>query len=99
MRRVGICLLLVLAWLQTLPPAGAVDYERDVKPILRQHCYNCHGALRQNGGLRLDHISFIREGGDRGTTLAATGKESLLVRALQPGEDSSRGDMERMPRE
>jgi cytochrome c553 len=99
MRHLGACLLLLLSWLLAPVPARAVDYLRDVKPILRQHCYNCHGALRQNGGLRLDHISFIREGGDRGTALAATGKESLLVRALQAGEDSSRGDMERMPRE
>ena len=29
-----------------------VDYVRDVKPILKERCYACHGALKQESGLR-----------------------------------------------
>src|SRR5579862_2817177 len=37
-----------------------VDFDRDVMPILSQHCYKCHGpdAAQAAGGLRLD--SFAR---------------------------------------
>jgi ankyrin repeat protein len=31
-----------------------VDFARDVQPILRDHCYECHGASQQMRGLRLD---------------------------------------------
>jgi ankyrin repeat protein len=31
-----------------------VDFARDVQPILRQHCFECHGPSQQMRGLRLD---------------------------------------------
>ncbi len=31
-----------------------VDFERDVQPILREHCLGCHGPSQQMRGLRLD---------------------------------------------
>jgi hypothetical protein len=38
------------------PPAAAVDFARDVQPILAQHCYTCHGPddAKRKGELRLD---------------------------------------------
>ena len=46
-------LLLVLTALQ---PAVAAepDYDREVKPILRAHCFRCHGVRKQEADLRLD---------------------------------------------
>ena len=41
-------------------PARAVDYVREVKPILVAHCYACHGALQQKAGLRLDSVALVR---------------------------------------
>lgn len=40
-------------------PLGAqapakVDFARDIQPLLREHCYECHGPARQMKGLRLD---------------------------------------------
>lgn len=48
------------------PPAHAdeVDFVRDVRPILEQHCYSCHGADKQKSGLRLDIKSEAFKGGD-----------------------------------
>src|SRR5258708_11530540 len=31
-----------------------VDFARDVQPILRNHCIECHGPSQQMRGLRLD---------------------------------------------
>lgn len=34
--------------------AEAVDYRKDVRPVLQERCYACHGALAQKGKLRVD---------------------------------------------
>src|SRR5947209_17542693 len=31
-----------------------VDFARDVQPVLREHCLECHGPSQQMRGLRLD---------------------------------------------
>lgn len=54
----------VLAWAAL--PAGAVDYAKEIKPLLKSHCYACHGGLKQKGGLRLDTVDAIKHGGDSG---------------------------------
>ncbi|MBA4065823.1 MAG: hypothetical protein C0501_19310 [Isosphaera sp.] len=51
MRPIPFILLLVPS---TAPAADPVDYSRDVKPLLRERCYACHGALAQKAKLRLD---------------------------------------------
>lgn len=33
---------------------GAVDFHREIKPILEAKCYNCHQGAKGKGGLRLD---------------------------------------------
>ncbi|MEO6739790.1 MAG: c-type cytochrome domain-containing protein, partial [Chthoniobacteraceae bacterium] len=59
-------------------------FENDVRPLLANRCYECHGEKKKKGSLRLDHISFITKGGDSGPALVA-GKpdESLLVKAIR----------------
>ena len=55
----------------------------DVKPVLRNRCFSCHGAVRQKAGLRLDAASLIRKGGKHGPALVpGKSAESLLVRAV-----------------
>lgn len=44
-------------------------FERDVRPVLIERCGSCHGPETQRASLRLDHISFIREGGLSGPAL------------------------------
>src|SRR5262245_56221232 len=31
-----------------------VEFNRDIRPILSDKCYKCHGPATQKGGLRLD---------------------------------------------
>ena len=61
--------LLLVAFVATPALAQDVDYTRDVKPILKERCYACHAALKQESGLRLDTASFIRKGGDGGLVI------------------------------
>ena len=39
-------------------------FENEVRPLLAGNCYTCHAEEKQKGGLRLDHISWIKKGGD-----------------------------------
>ncbi|MCA9009118.1 MAG: DUF1549 domain-containing protein, partial [Planctomycetaceae bacterium] len=72
-----------------------VDYLRDVKPILQHRCYACHGALKQEAGLRLDTGELIRRGGDNGSTTRSEAAETaLLIHRITATDDS-----ERMPPE
>ena len=40
-----------------------VDFQRDVQPIFRQHCYSCHGPSAHENGLRLDRRADAMRGG------------------------------------
>ena len=63
--------------------ATEVDYLRDVKPILTQHCVRCHGETKVEAGLRVDTAAAIREGGDSGSALRPRdGGESLLLQVI-----------------
>ncbi len=68
-----------------IPPAAArpVDFERDVKPILAQHCVKCHDGKKASGGLRLDVKEKALAGGGKGVVIKpGEGAESLLVRSV-----------------
>ncbi|MCX6954788.1 MAG: PSD1 and planctomycete cytochrome C domain-containing protein [Verrucomicrobia bacterium] len=74
--------------------AAPVDYVREVKPILSQYCYRCHGSSQQKSGMRADTAAFLLQGGDSGPSLVA-GKsaESLIVKTILGTHD----DISRMP--
>ena len=59
-------------------------FETRVRPLLVKHCVECHGAKKQEGGLRLDSRSGWMRGGDRGTAIMAGQPEnSLLIQAIR----------------
>lgn len=66
-----------------LSPDALKFFETDVRPLLALHCYKCHGAEKQKGGLRLDHVSTMLSGGESGAAVVP-GKpdESLLIEAV-----------------
>ncbi len=59
--RLAPCLF---AFVSATALAEPVDFVRDIRPILQQHCYRCHGAEKQQSGLRLDIKSEAFKGGD-----------------------------------
>ncbi|HZU37182.1 MAG TPA: DUF1549 domain-containing protein, partial [Gemmataceae bacterium] len=73
-------LVVLFATPDLIAAENPVDYGREVKPVLTAHCYACHGALQQKGGLRVDTAALIAKGGDSGPALVAGhADKSLLV--------------------
>lgn len=71
--------------------AAKVDYSKDIKPVLKERCYACHGALKQKAQLRLDTVKDMRGAG----ILQADDDGSIeLLRRLHSADQD-----ERMPPE
>ncbi|MDF1743933.1 MAG: DUF1553 domain-containing protein [Gimesia sp.] len=70
---------------------GLDFFEKKIRPVLIQHCYECHSSETKNlkGSLLLDTKQGTLKGGDSGTALVP-GKpaESLLLETLRYGEES-----------
>src|SRR6476620_10043868 len=45
---------------------GAVDFDKEIRPIFAASCVECHGAEKHKGGLRLDSKSAAMSGGASG---------------------------------
>ena len=59
-------------------------FENEVRPILANRCYECHGEKKQKGGLRADHIGYLKAGGDTGPALVpGKPEESPLIEAVR----------------
>ncbi|MEK6249074.1 MAG: DUF1549 domain-containing protein, partial [Planctomycetales bacterium] len=78
------------------PAHGKVEFNRDIRPILSDNCFFCHGPdeHHREGGLRLDHFESAMGKGDSGETAIVPGQpdlSELMRRILSNDED------ERMP--
>lgn len=68
--------------LKTLPPpAGhAVNFTKEIKPILEGRCANCHGYGRDKGRFRMDtRETFLKGGGSGEAIVAGKSAESYLI--------------------
>ena len=78
-------LILALSLLTCLSACGlaaeSIDFESDVAPIFREHCWHCHGEDEQESGLRLDARQGMLRGGDSGLAAIVPGKpdKSYLI--------------------
>ncbi len=67
----------------SLQVASAVDYLSEIKPLLAEKCYACHGALAQESSLRLETRELMLRGGDSGAVIApGKADESLLIERI-----------------
>ncbi len=65
-----------------------VDFEQTITPILKQHCYGCHGADEKKGKLRLHTVAEIQK-----AEVVVAGKpdeSKLLKRISLPADDKKR---------
>ena len=84
---------LLLIFVLSVGVYGSIDaedvvYERDVRSILKAHCFHCHGedgVKEANLDLRL--AKFIVQGGDSGPAIiAGMAVDSVLVDRIESGE-------------
>jgi mono/diheme cytochrome c family protein len=72
-------------------PASAVDFNRDVRPILSRHCFACHGQddAQRARGLRLDHLADATKelkSGARAVVPGEPDESDLLARIVEEDE-------------
>lgn len=68
--------------------ASNVDFARDVQPIFREHCFECHGPAQQMRGLRFDlrRVAMPNRVGANGATIVpGDSGGSRLYRAIAGG--------------
>lgn len=83
-RVVRILPALLLVCLLPSPASAAVDYLREIKPILARDCVKCHGATQQKGGLQLDTAAAALRGGKHGPLWQPKDPEnSLLIQVIE----------------
>jgi hypothetical protein len=86
----------------TLADPGTDFFEKKVRPILLERCYECHSAEQKiKGGLRLDSREGWLKGGDSGPAAhAGDPDKSLLVEAVRySNRDMQMPPKQRLPKE
>src|SRR5262245_31710280 len=74
-------------------PAAAIDFGREIRPILSNRCFKCHGPGQAEAGLRLDDRKRAIAKLESGAVAIQPGKhlDSELIRRITADDD------ERMP--
>ena len=65
---------------------GLAFFEKKIRPVLVDHCYECHSADSRSikGGLLMDSRDGIRKGGDSGPAIiSGNANQSLLIEAIR----------------
>lgn len=63
---------------------AAVEFEADVLPVLRKHCWGCHNEREAEAGLILTTMEGLRRGGDsnRNLLMPTDGRSPLLLAVM-----------------
>lgn len=78
------------------PVRAAVDFVKDIKPVLEQSCIRCHSGPKAKGALNLETNEGLLNGGDDGKVVVpGKAAESKLFKAIV----ASKTDENRMPPE
>ncbi|MBI3117903.1 MAG: hypothetical protein HYZ00_04420 [Candidatus Hydrogenedentes bacterium] len=93
----ALCLVLNgRAFAADLPPAATakVDFQKDILPLLENHCVRCHNAEKQKSDLRMDSREFLLKGGSEGPSVVVGNSAESMMIALVTGTNP---DFDQMP--
>ncbi len=88
-----IRLLLTLAVSATLLPAQSVEFLSDIRPLLSDNCFTCHGPDEASrlAGIRLDGRDHAFSDTSNGTLIVAGDlEESLVYQRISSGDPARR---------
>jgi mono/diheme cytochrome c family protein len=80
-------LLLAAPGLPAAPGQTAVDFQRDVRPILAGRCFKCHGPASHKAGLRLDVRASATK---RKAIVPGRPEASKLIHRVRAADDEER---------
>ena len=81
----------IAVWLFVFPCASAVDFDKDVKPVLERRCAKCHAYGERKGGLSMETRESLLKGGENGKVVVAGKPEgSLFLDLLVEKDDDNR---------
>ncbi|MGO9600882.1 MAG: PSD1 and planctomycete cytochrome C domain-containing protein [Isosphaeraceae bacterium] len=83
----GFCLLLIAKGVRSEEPDL---FESQVRPLLAQHCYKCHGPVKQKGGIRLDGADHLAKAvaGEGPVVVPGDPAHSRLIKAVLYSDES-----------
>src|SRR5688572_13198423 len=86
----GLAMALLGGAARAQDAGSAVDFVRDVRPILRDHCLSCHSASKKKGQLRLDARSAAMKGGFGGRAIVPgkAAESPLYTLLIHPDGDA-----------
>lgn len=79
----------VLVFLGAAVVRAQVDFDRDVRPILAGHCYECHGPDQAKGGLRLTDraAAFKKTKSEKPAIVAGKPEQSEIIRRVTTSDE------------
>jgi hypothetical protein len=82
------------------PPSTAEFFETQIRPILADNCFSCHGPKKQKAGLRLDSRDVLIKGSDNGAVVVpGQPDKSKLIQAINYGGDPQMPPKGKLPQQ
>jgi mono/diheme cytochrome c family protein len=81
-------------WHDAQAQEGRADYTADIRPVLAEHCFACHGEKKQKGDLRLDTLAPSFEGMEEQETWDKV-REALAAHEMPPEDEKQPDDGQR----
>src|SRR6186997_1057396 len=76
---------LVAATVMATPTPEQLEFfEKQVRPVLAEQCYKCHGPEKQKGDLRVDSLEALLKGSEQGPAIVpGKPEESSLIKSIK----------------
>lgn len=87
-------------WLFAEEPPAELTYEKDIRPILKQHCFHCHGEEpNPHGQLDLRTVKVMLRGGDSGPAIIPGEADSSLIWRRVAADEMPEGEKKVPPQQ